>query len=58
MQHIAEPVVEVAPADARRWQLREGELARIWSRNGVMVAKVLISDGAAPRLAVCADALE
>ncbi|MND11516.1 Nitrate reductase [compost metagenome] len=45
MQHIAEPVVEVAPADARRWQLREGELARIWSRNGVMVAKVLISDG-------------
>jgi assimilatory nitrate reductase catalytic subunit len=34
MQHIAEPVVEVAPADAVRYQLRGGELARIWSRMG------------------------
>ncbi|QDI08206.1 Nitrate reductase [Klebsiella electrica] len=48
MQHIAEPVVEVAPADARRLQLREGELARIWSRNGVMVAKTVVSRGQRP----------
>jgi assimilatory nitrate reductase catalytic subunit len=46
MQHIAEPVVEVAPADADAAAAR-GELARIWSRNGVMVAKV-ISDGQRP----------
>ncbi|HBX2117972.1 nitrate reductase [Klebsiella aerogenes] len=45
MQHIAEPVVEVAPADARRFQLREGELARVWSRHGVMIAKVIVSEG-------------
>ena len=39
MQHISEPVVEVAPADATRYQLLEGELARVRSPNGVMVAK-------------------
>jgi assimilatory nitrate reductase catalytic subunit len=33
MQHIAEPVVEVAPADAAL-SAAEGELARIWSRMG------------------------
>ncbi|HBC7113349.1 TPA: nitrate reductase [Raoultella ornithinolytica] len=48
MQHIAEPIVEIAPADARRLQLREGELARIWSRNGVMVAKTVVSRGQRP----------
>lgn len=39
MQHINEPVVEVAPADAQRYHLLEGELARVRSPNGVMVAK-------------------
>jgi assimilatory nitrate reductase catalytic subunit len=53
MQHIAEPVVEVAPADARRLQLREGELARIWSRNGVMVAKTVVSRGQRPARCLC-----
>lgn len=48
MQHISEPVVEVAPADATRYQLLEGELARVRSPNGVMVAKVTISAGQRP----------
>ena len=48
MQHISEPVVEVAPADATRYQLLEGELARVHSPNGVMVAKVTISAGQRP----------
>ncbi|MFK3707118.1 molybdopterin-dependent oxidoreductase [Klebsiella sp. NPDC088457] len=48
MQHIAEPVVEVAPTDARRLQLQEGALARIWSPNGVMVAKVIVASGQRP----------
>ncbi|PLK55905.1 nitrate reductase, partial [Klebsiella quasipneumoniae] len=48
MQHIAEPVVEVAPQDAVRYQLVAGGLARIWSRHGVMVAKVAISEGQRP----------
>lgn len=34
MQHISEPVVEVAPADATRYQLLEGELARVAHRMG------------------------
>jgi assimilatory nitrate reductase catalytic subunit len=53
MQHIAEPIVEIAPADARRLQLREGELARIWSRNGVMVAKTVVSRGQRPARCLC-----
>ncbi|MCS5932901.1 hypothetical protein LNQ03_27570 [Klebsiella pneumoniae subsp. pneumoniae] len=44
MQHIAEPMVEVAPQDAVRYQLPADGLARIWSRHGVMVAKVAISE--------------
>jgi assimilatory nitrate reductase catalytic subunit len=48
MQHIAEPVVEVAPQDAVRYQLVADGLARIWSRHGVMVAKVAISEGQRP----------
>lgn len=48
MQHINEPVVEVAPADAQRYHLLEGELARVRSPNGVMVAKVTIGDGQRP----------
>lgn len=53
MQHISEPVVEVAPADASRYQLVEGELARVRSPNGVMVAKVTIGDGQRPGRCLC-----
>ena len=45
MQHIAEPFVEVGPADAVRFSLCDGQLARISSPRGVMVARVRISDG-------------
>ncbi len=48
MQHIAEPMVEVAPQDAVRYQLPADGLARIWSRHGVMVAKVAIGEGQRP----------
>ncbi|HAS0880286.1 molybdopterin-dependent oxidoreductase [Enterobacter roggenkampii] len=44
MQHIAEPFVEVCPADAVRFSLCDGQLARISSPRGVMVARVRISD--------------
>ncbi|HBM0959609.1 nitrate reductase [Enterobacter roggenkampii] len=44
MQHIAEPFVEVCPADAIRFSLCDGQLARISSPRGVMVARVRISD--------------
>ena len=44
MQHIAEPFVEVCPADAVRFSLCDGQLARINSPRGVMVARVRISD--------------
>ncbi len=40
-------MVEVAPQDAR-YQLPADGLARIWSRHGVMVAKVAISEGQRP----------
>lgn len=48
MQHIAEPLVEVAPTDAVRLHLYDGALARIRSRHGVMVAKVSVSNGQRP----------
>jgi len=45
MQHIAEPFVEVCPADAVRFSLCDDQLARISSPRGVMVARVRVSDG-------------
>ncbi|HED6238600.1 TPA: molybdopterin-dependent oxidoreductase [Enterobacter sichuanensis] len=45
MQHIAEPFVEVCPADAARFSLCDGQLARISSPRGVMVARVCVRDG-------------
>lgn len=48
MQHIAEPLVEVAATDAVRLQLHDGALARIRSPHGVMVAKVSVSHGQRP----------
>lgn len=44
MQHIGEPVVEVSPSDAARFGLHDGQLARISSPRGVMVARVSIDE--------------
>ncbi|QBC02427.1 nitrate reductase [Enterobacter cloacae] len=45
IQHIAEPFVEVCAADAIRFSLCDGQLARISSPRGVMVARVRVKDG-------------
>ncbi|MDY1038308.1 nitrate reductase [Lelliottia sp. CFBP8978] len=45
MQHIAEPQVEVSVADAARFALQDGHLARLSSPRGVMVARVHICAG-------------
>jgi assimilatory nitrate reductase catalytic subunit len=38
--HMAEPFIEVNPADALRFAVRAGELARVQSRWGAMVVRV------------------
>ncbi|MBT1570054.1 hypothetical protein KK471_31085, partial [Klebsiella pneumoniae] len=43
MQHIDEPFVEMNATDAARAGLTDGQLARISSPRGVMVARVRIS---------------
>ena len=45
MQHSAEPCVEIGAADAMRFSLYDGQLARISSPRGVMLARVRITDG-------------
>lgn len=45
MQHSAEPCVEIDAADAMRFSLYDGQLARISSPRGVMLARVRITDG-------------
>ena len=45
--HVAEPFVEVSPADALKFAVRPGELARLRSRWGEMVVKVR-SEGEVP----------
>ncbi|GHS72022.1 nitrate reductase [Enterobacter kobei] len=45
MQHIAEPFVEVCASDAVRFSLCDGQLARISSPRGVMVARVRVNRG-------------
>ncbi len=45
--HIAEPYIEVNPADALKFAVRAGELARLRSRWGEMVVKVR-SEGEVP----------
>jgi assimilatory nitrate reductase catalytic subunit len=45
--HVAEPFVEVNPADALRFAVRAGELARLRSRWGSMVVRVR-SEGDVP----------
>ncbi|WP_368893890.1 molybdopterin-dependent oxidoreductase [Kluyvera ascorbata] len=44
MQHISQPIVEVAPQDAQHLGLQHGGLSRISSLHGVMVAKVVVTD--------------
>ena len=48
MQHIAQPIVEIAPQDAGRFSLQTGALARISSLRGVMVARVVVTDSQRP----------
>ena len=43
-QHISEPFVEIHPEDARRRNLAEGEIARINSQWGSMLARVIVTD--------------
>ncbi|MNE35196.1 Nitrate reductase [compost metagenome] len=45
MQHIAEPQVDVSAADAGRFALQDGQLARLSSPRGVMVARVHVTAG-------------
>lgn len=45
MQHIAEPLVEISAHDACRFALQDGELARISSPRGLMVARVRVTHG-------------
>jgi assimilatory nitrate reductase catalytic subunit len=45
--HVAEPYIEVNPADALRFAVRPGELAHVRSRWGSMVVRVR-SDGEVP----------
>ncbi len=45
MQHVDEPVVEISTTDAARAALTDGQLARISSPRGVMVARVRINPG-------------
>ena len=48
MQHRDEPTVDVAPDDAARLGLQDGQLARISSSRGLMVARARISDAQRP----------
>ena len=43
-RHIAEPFVEIHPNDAAALGLEPASLARLISREGVMVARVLVTD--------------
>ena len=43
-RHIAEPYVEVNPADAARLGLRPADIARIIGEHGEAVARVLVTD--------------
>lgn len=45
MQHIAEPFVEISAQDAARFAVQDGQLARLSSPRGVMVARVRVSSG-------------
>lgn len=44
MQHIAEPRVEIAPSDAALHGVQSGDLLRISSPRGLMVARAFVSE--------------
>lgn len=48
MQHLAQPIVEVAPQDATHFALQDDGLARVSSPRGVMVARVIVSEAQRP----------
>ncbi|TNV22222.1 nitrate reductase [Buttiauxella sp. B2] len=48
LQHINMPFLEIHPYDAKRYGVTHGELARLASRLGGMVARVLVSDSQLP----------
>ncbi|MCU6668981.1 nitrate reductase [Enterobacteriaceae bacterium H4N4] len=45
MQHRDEPTVDISPADAARLGVQDGQLARISSARGLMVARAQINSG-------------
>ncbi|MCP5278612.1 MAG: molybdopterin-dependent oxidoreductase [Thiobacillus sp.] len=48
LAHIAEPFVEMHPADARKAGVADGGLARVHNAHGEMVARVMESQGQRP----------
>jgi assimilatory nitrate reductase catalytic subunit len=46
--HVAEPFLDVNPADALRYAVREGELARVRTAWGAMVVRVRVDGEVAP----------
>ncbi|MGB3251765.1 molybdopterin-dependent oxidoreductase [Buttiauxella gaviniae] len=48
MQHINMPLIDIHPHDAKRYGVTEGDLVRIASRQGGMVARVQVSDSQLP----------
>ena len=44
MAHIGEPFVEIHPDDAREHKLEPASLARVTSRHGSVIVRVLVSD--------------
>jgi len=48
MQHIDEPFIALHPVTAKRWGLADGDLARVQSTRGWMVARVRIDSGMRP----------
>jgi assimilatory nitrate reductase catalytic subunit len=46
--HVAEPALEMAPSDMARMGLRDGDLVKVASRRGQLIAPVLAEAGLAP----------
>ena len=44
MNHISEPYIEIHPKDAEKSHLKEGQLARVSSNLGHMIARVITSE--------------
>ncbi|WP_018955014.1 nitrate reductase [Thioalkalivibrio sulfidiphilus] len=46
--HLPEPSVQIHPGDVARWGLKDGDLARIESARGAMLARVRLDTGQRP----------